>query len=79
MRVDTVLYAAVKSQRPNLVLGAWGCGAFGNPAAPVAAIFRDRLSSEEFRGCFKTVVFAIIDPLGTGNLRPFKKELASIN
>lgn len=77
-RVDTVLYAAKLSRHPNIVLGAWGCGAFGNPAGPVAAIFRDRLCSDQFRGCFQTIVFAIVDPMGTGNLKPFRKELASI-
>ena len=32
------------------------------------------LASEEFRGAFEHVVFAILDPLGTGNLGPFKQE-----
>lgn len=35
--------------------------------------------SLEFRGCFSKVVFAIIDPMGTGNLKPFKEELAQID
>ena len=50
------------------------CGAFGNPTAPVAALFKKHLASEEFRGAFEHVVFAILDPLGTGNLGPFKRE-----
>ena len=62
----------------HLILGAFGCGAFGNPAQPVAAIFREQLASPEFRGAFARVVFAIIDPMGTGNLRPFREEMAKI-
>lgn len=77
-RIRAVLHAARSTGRPNLVLGAFGCGAFGNPAGPVAAIFRDLLRSDEFRGAFKRVVFAVLDPLGTGNIGPFRKELASL-
>ena len=44
------------------------------PTAPVAALFKKHLASEEFRGAFEHVVFAILDPLGTGNLGPFKQE-----
>ena len=65
LRIRAVLHAAVFSGHPNIVLGAFGCGAFGNPAAPVAVLFREQLQSPEFRGHFQRVVFAIIDPLGT--------------
>ena len=30
----------------------------------------------ERRGAFEHVVFAILDPLGTGNLGPFKRDFA---
>lgn len=78
-RVRAVLCCAAYSGHPNLILGAFGCGAFGNPAEPVAAIFREQLLSNEFRGLFARVVFAIIDPVGTGNLRPFRNQLATID
>eukprot|EP01043_Picozoa_sp_COSAG02_P062164 COSAG02_NODE_8509_length_2543_cov_2.043372_1_plen_337_part_00 len=78
LRVRAVLHAAALSGHPNLVLGAFGCGAFGNPAEPVAAIFREQLQSAEFRGRFQRVVFAIIDPLGTGNLQPFRQQMQTI-
>ena len=61
-----------------MVLGAFGCGAFGTPAGPVAALFREALASPEFRGSFARVVFAVLDPLGTGNLGPFRRELRSL-
>lgn len=76
LRIRSVFAAAATSGRPNLVLGAFGCGAFGNPPGPVGAIFRDVLASSEFRGCFAKVVFAVIDPLGTGNLKPLAAGLA---
>ena len=65
------LHAAKASGHANLVLGAWGCGAFGNPTAAVASLFREQLMAKTFRGAFERVVFAILDPLGTGNLGPF--------
>lgn len=77
LRIRAVLHAAIHAGHPNLVLGAFGCGAFGNPAAPVAVIFREQLASLEFRGAFACVVFAVFDPLGTGNLGPFRRELGS--
>ena len=77
-RIRSVLHAARLAGHPNLVLGAFGCGAFGNPAGPVAAVFRQQLLSPEFRGLFRIVAFAVLDPVGTGNLKPFRKEMARL-
>ncbi|KAJ7788078.1 hypothetical protein B0H14DRAFT_2950224 [Mycena olivaceomarginata] len=47
----------------RLVLGAFGCGAFGNPPAEVAQLFRrvllgrDGNRGGEFLGCFDEVTF----------------------
>jgi Microbial-type PARG, catalytic domain len=78
LRLRSVLAAAAHTGHENLVLGAFGCGAFGNPATPVAVLFREALASPEFRGRFARVVFAVIDPVGTGNLAPFRRELSSL-
>jgi uncharacterized protein (TIGR02452 family) len=43
-----------------LVLGAWGCGAFGNDAHRTAIDFRDALENN-FSEAFAEVVFAITD------------------
>ena len=74
-----VPHAARASGFAKLVLGAWGCGAFGNPPELVAKLFREQLSSPEFRGAFSNVVFAIVDPRGDGNFRPFYLEVAKID
>jgi hypothetical protein len=78
LRIRAVLHAARYSGHPNVVLGAFGCGAFGNPAPATAAIFREVLASPEFDGAFSRVVFAVLDPLGTGNIGPFRKELGRL-
>lgn len=62
LRIRAVLKAGIHSGKPNLVLGAFGCGMFGNPPDKVAKIFREQLSSAEFRGAFTNLIFAIIGP-----------------
>jgi hypothetical protein len=54
-----------------VVLGAFGCGAFRNPAALVAEIYREEI--ERCSGCFSVVAFAIFSAgYGPGNYIPFK-------
>merc|ERR1711948_92675 len=79
LRMRAVLHTARESGLPNLVLGAWGCGAFGNPPGKVAALFREQLSSDEFRGAFHIVVFAVVDPSGDGNIGPFRQEIVRMD
>jgi uncharacterized protein (TIGR02452 family) len=43
-----------------LVLGAWGCGAFGNDTHRTASDFRQALENE-FDQVFSDIVFAITD------------------
>lgn len=56
--VRSVLYAAAKEGVENLVLGAFGCGAFGWDPKTVADIFHIQLR-DDFKGIFKNVIFAI--------------------
>ena len=53
----------------NVVLGAWGCGAFGHDPINTALCFRDILIDEGYIKCFDNVDFAII---GNDNLCAFK-------
>lgn len=59
-RIHRVLAIASAYSYDTLVLGAWGCGAFGNDPVRTAHDFRSALE-HEFRGCFATVVFAVTD------------------
>ena len=45
----------------HVVLGAFGCGAFRNPATQVAHCFCDELLSLPFKGAFATAIFAVAD------------------
>ena len=74
LRIRAALHAAARSGHSRLVLGAFGCGKFGNPPELVAVVFRQQLSSAEFRGCFDKVVFAIFDD-DYDNLEPFQQDI----
>ena len=60
-RIHKVLAIAAFHGHDTYVLGAWGCGAFGNDSEVIAALFRDALGPGGFAGVFRHVVFAIID------------------
>lgn len=59
-RITRVLAVAEAFGYARLVLGAWGCGAFGNDPGTTARDFRDALQGP-FAGAFEEVVFAIAD------------------
>ncbi|KAI4143317.1 MAG: hypothetical protein LQ341_002951 [Variospora aurantia] len=56
--------AAAKGHR-KLVLGALGCGAFGNPKGEVMELWKELLTEAEFSGgWWEDVVFAVLDDGG---------------
>lgn len=59
-RIARVLALAAREEHPSVVLGAWGCGAFGGDTESVAEIFKEALTGP-FRGTFEEVVFAVLD------------------
>jgi uncharacterized protein (TIGR02452 family) len=59
-RIHRVLAIASAYGYETLVLGAWGCGAFGNDPSRTALDYRTALETE-FGGHFTEVVFAITD------------------
>ena len=61
-KIRAVLGIAVAHQHRVLILGAWGCGAFGNPAAAVAGLFRRLLLADGWLKWFDVVLFAVPDP-----------------
>jgi len=61
-RIQAVLALAVVQRVDHLILGAWGCGAFGNQPDLVAKLFRDALAEDQpWRRALSSVTFAIID------------------
>ncbi|MBQ3663268.1 MAG: TIGR02452 family protein [Clostridia bacterium] len=57
VRIRRIFQLAASEGNEVLILGAFGCGAFFNPPALVADIFRKY--TEEYRKCFETVEYAV--------------------
>lgn len=60
-KIDGVLAIAKHHGHRTLVLGPWGCGAFGNSARCVAELFSDAIQGPYGRG-LDTIVFAFLRP-----------------
>ena len=61
-RAARLLWVAAQYKHRTLILGAWGCGVFGNDPAMIADIFANELASGgRFNGQFRQVVFAVYD------------------
>ena len=74
LRILKVLSIGVKHGHDSIVLGAWGCGAFGNDGHEIAALFRKALE-QNFKGAYRQVIFAIVGLVAEseGLLVPFKR------
>lgn len=59
-KIEMILRTALRYNHDSIVLGAFGCGAWGNPPQHVAEIFKHVITTT-FPDAFKEIVFAIID------------------
>ena len=76
-RIRIMLRIAAKHGCRELVLGAWGCGAFGNSPSEVSGYFKSVLVDEEYGRCFDKVVFAIYGKADGRNFMAFQKRFYS--
>ena len=60
-RSRCILEVALNNNHKNLVLGAWGCGVFGNDPDVIAAAFKYWLESQLYCDKFNKIVFAVYD------------------
>ncbi len=73
-RIAKILLVAIDNRVDNIVLGAFGCGAFRNPPYLVARAFKEEV--EKVRNCFDNIVFATLVTPGNGgdeNYNTFKR------
>jgi len=75
-RITGLLKSVAYLGYKNLVLGAWGCGAFGNDAAVISDLFYSALKNLDYNGhsqkdLFRRIDFAVLDR--TKNQYNFKK------
>ncbi|KAF9891385.1 hypothetical protein FE257_004241 [Aspergillus nanangensis] len=77
MKMRLVLRVAASKGHGLLVLGALGCGVYGNPPEDVAECWLKVLREDEFRGrWWKRVCFAVYDPRNEGNYAAFHRVLS---
>lgn len=78
-KMRAVLRIAQEQGAEKLVLGAWGCGAYGNPVKEVAKIWKrvlfGTIRKKEDWGCISEVTFAIND---RGMMREFERCFADL-
>lgn len=72
-RIRIMLKVAVEQGHKNLVLGAWGCGAFGNKPEVVSQYFKTVLVEEEYGKYFDEVCFAIYGSESGKNITAFRE------
>lgn len=78
-RIDHILYSAYENKIDCLILGAFGCGIFGNNPKDVAEIFK-KLLDKKYTGVFIKVVFAIPNNNSkNNNYKEFYKVFKNIN
>ena len=71
-RMRIMFRIAAKHGHRNLILGAWGCGAFGNNPKDVASDFKTVLVDEHYERFFDEVCFAIYGRENSANVRAFR-------
>lgn len=72
-----ILAIAVVNGVDNLVLGAWGCGVFGNSPVTVARIFYELLITQNYAAYFDNICFAVYDKRADQTLfNAFKQQFA---
>jgi len=77
-RIRNILETAAANGADILILGAFGCGVFGNPPELVASVFHELLIHNEYYRYFEKIIFAI-KPSSEDcpNLSAFRKRFSS--
>lgn len=71
-KIRTIYRLALANGHDSAVLGAFGCGVNKLPSDAVANQFRCVLEEPEFKGKFRSIVFAILE--GSGARRPVEEQ-----
>ena len=81
-RIRLMLYCAAREGYTHLVLGAWGCGAFGNDPKLIAELFKEEIEGFRCGGCgyndfFKRIDFAVLSRApGQYNYKVFSEKFS---
>lgn len=70
IKIKFVLNSFLNNNVIDVVLGAFGCGAFGNPVQDIALIFKELLYGE-YKNKFRSVIFAVLKDMSGENFKVF--------
>lgn len=70
-RIRKIILLAIQEGYDAIVLGAYGCGAFGNDSKDVSKMFKDVLVNEGLQNYFKKITFAIFSPRNKTTIQDF--------
>jgi uncharacterized protein (TIGR02452 family) len=78
-RIDKILSVFVLHKAKNLILGAYGCGAFQNNPRDIAQYFAGYLTQTgKYANCFNNIIFAVFDrSLNHENINAFERVFNS--
>lgn len=71
-RIRILLAVAAQHGHKNIILGAWGCGAFGNKPDDVSGYFRKVIIDEGYGKLFDNICFAVYGKEDGRNYLSFK-------
>ena len=77
-RMRIIMSTAAAERYRTLILGAWGCGAFGNPPEDVSECFYNVLVNEEYGRCFDSVCFAVYGADDGANITAFRRRFSDL-
>ena len=77
-RIDLMIDAADYEEVNTLILGAWGCGVFGQDPNFVSRAFYDRLLNQRTYN-INNVIFAVPGNIDSGNFQAFYSALEDYN
>lgn len=78
-RLENFFMKAIEEGYCSLVLGAWGCGAFGHDPERVAGYFWELLYEKGYAAFFKEIVFAVRDrSLEQNHFKSFCRRFADV-
>ncbi|KTD02474.1 poly(ADP-ribose) glycohydrolase domain-containing protein [Fluoribacter gormanii] len=78
-KIHAQLDTLIENNQQNIILGAFGCGAFCNPPDKVANLYHEILNQKKYKSFFKNIVFAIKGNGTDANFTAFQKKLGDWN
>ena len=70
-RMRKILQLFVYSNCDTIILGAFGCGVFGNQPETVARLWNELIYDEDLGSYFRLIIFSIYDRNGSNNYETF--------